>query len=267
MSDPGEIEREAERMERRYEEERLMLERRSEEFEVIEAVFDGFTLAGVYKLIRKGIIDSIHGVVKAGKEGRIYWGVGPEGEELAIKIYYTATAEFRRGMMKYIDGDPRFRRVRRDPRSIIYTWTQKEFKNLKLAEGAGVNVPKPIAFYRNILVMGFIGRDGVPAPLLREIDPVDPEAFYRQLLREVRLLYLRAGLVHGDLSEYNIMVWEDAPIIFDISQAVLRAHPMSDALLQRDLVNVNAYFEKLGVEVVDAEKAELWVKGGAEDLY
>mgnify|MGYP001035980991 CR=1 FL=1 len=267
MSDREHIERGADAIERRYEEESLMLEKRSEEFKVIEEVFDRPTLEGVYKLMRRGTIDRIHGAIKAGKEGRIYWGEGPEGAELAIKIYYTATADFRRGMLKYIHGDPRFKRVRRDPRSIIYTWTQKEFKNLQRAEEAGVNAPRPIAFYRNILVMSFIGSDGLPAPLLREIELVDPEAFYRLLLREMRLLYTGAGLVHGDLSEYNIMVWEDAPVIFDVSQAVLKVHPLSDALIRRDIGNVNAYFRRLRVEVADAERMERWVRGGAEDIY
>ena len=266
MSDRRQIDKEADRIERRYEEESLMLEKRSEKFKVVDEVFDRLTREGVDKLIRRKVIERIHGVIKAGKEAHIYWGETPDGAELAIKIYYTATAEFRRGMMKYIDGDPRFRRVRKDLRSIIYTWTRKEFKNLKLAEKAGVNAPRSIAFYRNILVMSFIGRDGIPASLLREVDPVDPEAFYKGLLREMRLLYTRAGLVHGDLSEYNIMVWEEEPVIFDISQAVLKAHPMSDALIRRDIDNVNAYFNKLGVEVIDAEKMERWVKGGAEDL-
>jgi RIO kinase 1 len=266
VSENGRFEENADDIVRRYEEESLMLEKRQEDFKVIEEVFDRLTLEGVYKLMRKRIIDTIHGVVKAGKEARVYWGQSPEGLELAIKIYYTATAEFRKGMLKYIEGDPRFRRVRKHPRSIIYTWTQKEFKNLKLAEKAGVNSPRPSAFHRNILVMSFIGKDGVPAPLLREIDPADPEAFYRQLLLEMRLLYTRVQLVHGDLSEYNIMVWEDAPVIFDISQAVLIAHPMSDMLIQRDIENVNSYFRRLSVEVIDNDTVEEWVKGGTEDL-
>jgi RIO kinase 1 len=266
VSDSGRFDKNADEIARRYEEESLMLKKRSEEFKVIEEVFDRLTLEGIYKLMHRRIIDTIHGVVKAGKEARIYWGQNPEAEELAIKIYYTSTAEFRKGMLKYIEGDPRFRRVRRDPRGIIYTWTQKEFKNLKLAEEAGVDCPKPMAFYRNILVMSFIGSDGVPAPLLREVAPTDPETFYRQLLHQMRRLYTRVQLVHGDLSEYNIMVWGDSPVIFDISQAVLIAHPMSDMLIQRDIKNVNFYFRRLGVEVIDNDTVEDWVKGGAENL-
>jgi len=178
LSDRERIEKKAETEERRYEEEALMLQKRQEEFKVIEEVFDRPTLQGVYKLIRQNVINQIHGVIKAGKEARIYWGQDPEGRELAIKIYYTTTSEFRKGMMQYIQGDPRFKRVKKSPRGIIYTWTQKEYKNLQLAEKASVNSPRPIAFNRNILVMTFIGEDGVPAPLLREVDPQDPHDFY-----------------------------------------------------------------------------------------
>ena len=266
MSSRERFEREAEAVQRRYEEEALMLDKNQEEFKVIEEVFDRLTLEGVYKLIHKKIIDHIHGVIKAGKEARIYWAQDPDGKELAIKIYYTSTADFRRGMMKYIEGDSRFKRVGRSPRSIIYSWTQKEYKNLQLAEEAGVNAPRPIAFNRNILVMTFIGEDGVPAPLLREVDLTYPNDFYKKLLNETRLLYTKANLVHGDLSEYNIMVWEDAPVIFDVSQALLKTHPLSDSLMQRDLANVNMYFSRLGVEVFDASDVEQWVKGGAENL-
>lgn len=267
MSGRDRVEREAEAAERRYEEESLMLDKRQEEFKVIEEVFDRPTLEGVYKLIHQKVIDEIHGVIKAGKEARIYWGKDPEDRELAIKIYYTSTADFRKGMMQYIQGDPRFKRVRRSSvRNVIYTWTQKEYKNLQLAEEAGVNAPRPIAFNRNILVMTFIGHDGVPAPLLREVELSDPDEFYSELIREVRLLYTGAGLVHGDLSEYNIMVWQEAPIIFDVSQALLTNHPLSESLIQRDIANVNYYFGRLGVDTFEDGKLEMWVKGESEDL-
>jgi RIO kinase 1 len=266
LSDRELIDRKAEAAERRYEEESLMLRKRQEEFKVIEEVFDRLTLEGVYKLIHRKVIDRIEGVIKAGKEARIYWGKDPEGAELAIKIYYTVTAEFRKGMLQYIHGDPRFKRVRKTPRGLVYTWTQKEFKNLQLAEGAGVNAPRPIAFERNILVMTFIGEDGLPAPLLRELEPEDPESFYESLLNEVRLLYTKAGLVHGDLSEYNVMVWDKAPVIFDVSQAMLISHPIGGTLLQRDISNINSYFRRLRVDVHDAERLEAWIKGESEDL-
>ena len=266
VSDRERMEKKAEAAERRAEERNRMLTKRQEDYKVIEEVFDRLTVEGIDKLMRRGTIKDLEGVIKAGKEARVYWGIGPEGEELAIKIYYTTTADFRKGMLKYIEGDRRFKRVRRTPRGIVYTWTQKEFKNLQLADKAGVNSPKPIAFNRNILVMSFIGEDGVPAPLLREIDPEDPSAFYIKILEEMRRLYTKAGVVHGDLSEYNIMVWEEVPVIFDVSQALLLEHPLAAPLLKRDISNINTYFNRLGVDVIDSEEVETCVKGESEDL-
>jgi RIO kinase 1 len=266
VSNRERIEKAAEAVERRYEERDRMLDKRQEDFKVIEEVFDRPTREGVYKLIRQGIILDIEGVIKSGKEARIYWGSGSEEQEIAIKIYYTSTADFRRGMLKYIEGDRRFKKVKRSPKGIVYAWTQKEFNNLQLAEEAGVNSPRPIAFNRNILVMTFIGENGFPAPLLKEIDPLDPEEFYLELLNEIRLLYTKVDLVHGDLSEYNIMMWEGRPVIFDISQALLKEHPLAEPLLKRDIANINTYFTRLGVEVVNTDKIEMWVKGESKEL-
>jgi RIO kinase 1 len=110
--------------------------------------------------------------------------------------------------------------------------------------------------------MTFIGADGVPAPLLRELPLDDSEDFYDKLTDEMRALYQKAGLVHGDLSEYNIMVWEKKPVIFDLSQAMLTIHPLAPSLLQHDVETINAYFAKLGVEVYDNKELEEWVKSG-----
>jgi RIO kinase 1 len=257
----------SDRMERRYEEDALFKEKNREEFRVIEEVFDRLTLQGVYRLFNKGVIDRLHGVVKAGKEARVYYATHPDGRELAVKIYYTHTAEFRKGMMDYIRGDPRFKRVRKDTRSIVYTWNQKEFSNLQLCQEAGVNAPRPIDYTRNILVMTFIGENGVPAPLLREVASEDLPGFYAQVLEEMRLLWRKAGLAHGDLSEYNIMVYKEKPVVFDVSQSMLTIHPMAISLVERDIGNINYCFRRLGVETRDPEELREWITGGTEDLY
>ncbi|MEM3783927.1 MAG: serine protein kinase RIO, partial [Candidatus Bathyarchaeia archaeon] len=90
--------------EKEYETEQLMKEKRSEEYEVLEEVFDRSTLMVIYDFLNKGVINEIYGVVKAGKESRVYWGKDAEGKELAIKIYLTVSAEFRKGILKYIEG-------------------------------------------------------------------------------------------------------------------------------------------------------------------
>ncbi len=80
----------------------------------VEEVFDKATLMVIYSLLNSGVLDEIHGVVSAGKEARVYWGKTKEGKELAVKVYLTASAEFKKGMLKYIEGDYRFKSVKRE---------------------------------------------------------------------------------------------------------------------------------------------------------
>jgi RIO kinase 1 len=81
------------------------------------------------------------------------------------------------------------------------------------------------------------------------------------LLVGLERLYRKAEIVHGDLSEYNIMMWKGKPVIFDMSQSVPTSHPMADFLLRRDLANLNRFFSRLGVNVVPVEEAFKQVVG------
>jgi len=233
---------------------RVLIKDFSSERAVMEEVFDRSTLMTIYDFLNKRTIDEIYGVVKAGKEARIYWGRDPDGKELAIKIYLTTSAEFKKGMLPYIEGDPRFAHVRRDTRSLVYAWAQKEFKNLQRAHEVGVRVPRPIAVDNNVLIMEFIGKNGVSAPLMKEAPPRNPKRVYRRLLTYLRKLYRKARLVHGDLSEYNVMIWNDQPVLFDVSQGVPLEHPMADQLLRRDLENLYRYFKKVGIDLLSVEE-------------
>lgn len=251
--------------ERRQDFERRMRKKRSEEMQVIEEVFDKPTLMTIYTFLNRGYLQSISGVVKSGKESRIYWGKDPKGRDIAVKIYLTTSAEFQQGMQKYIEGDSRFKRVDRTTRSLIYLWARKEFANLKLAQDAGVKVPEGIAVEKNVLLMEFVGMNGMSAPLLREMPLKDPERMFHRIIENVTRLYRKAGLVHGDLSEYNIMVWENAPVIFDLGQSVRLDHPMAGAFLRRDLLNIANYFSRIGVNVPDIEDLyKQMVSEGAE---
>jgi RIO kinase 1 len=241
---------------------KVLLKDFSSERAVMEEVFDRATLMIIYAFLNKRVIDEIRGVVKAGKEARIYWGKDPDEKELAIKIYLTTSSGFKKGMLPYIEGDPRFAHVRHDTRSLIYAWAQKEFKNLQRAYDVRVKVPKPIAVEKNVLIMEFIGKDGVSAPLMKDAPLPDSKQVYKQLLTYLRKLYRKGELVHADLSEYNIMIWKSKPVIFDLSQAVSIEHPMANQFLQRDLENLNRYFRKLGVDVLPLEEMQKRVIGG-----
>jgi RIO kinase 1 len=239
--------------EKAFETEQLMKEKRSEELEALEEVFDRSTLMVIYDFLNAGVIGDIFGAVSAGKESRVYWAKSSDGRELAVKIFLTVSAEFRKGMLRYIEGDPRFKSIKHDTRSLIFTWARKEYRNLEQATWAKVRVPKPVAVKSNVLIMEFIGKDGKSAPSLKEQTPANPERVYGRILVLLQRLYVKAKLVHGDLSEYNIMIWKGHPVLFDVSQAVSVEHPMSDFLLLRDLTNLNRFFSRLGTDVLPVE--------------
>jgi len=216
-------------------------------------------------LVRRGVLYELKGVVSAGKEARVYWGVSPKGDDLAVKIYLTATAEFRKGMLKYIIGDPRFDSyIPRSTRKLMILWARKEFKNYKLLYNAGVSVPEPITQHDNILVLQFIGENGVRAPLLKEVslDSKEYEELFWAVLNDVRKAYRGARLVHGDLSEYNIMIWRDKHYIIDVSQAVKISHPHAMELLIRDLRNIKRFFsDEVGIDTPDVREMFRFVTG------
>jgi len=244
-----------------YEVKRLMREKRSEEMESLEEVFDRSTLMIVYRLLNRGYIKNINGVVRSGKEARIYWGTGRSHKVVAIKIFLTTSHEFKRGRMMYIQGDQRFENIRKDTRSLVNLWALKEFRNLQQAQAAKVKVPFPLKVDGNVLLMEFIGKNGTPAPLLRESPLNHPGRVYDRIVESVKRLYQKAELVHGDLSEYNIMMVDSTPVFFDFAQAVPPGHPMARQFLERDLIRTNEYFAKIGVTVVPLERLVAWVTG------
>ena len=255
------MERKLRRRVARYEVQELMKEKRSEEMESLEEVFDRSTLMIVYKMLNRGYLRTIHGVLRSGKEARIYWGLGQGKRLLAIKIFLTTSREFNRGRLAYIQGDERFKSVRRDTKSLVNLWALKEYKNLQQANAAGVRVPTPVKVMGNVLLMEFIGDRKGPAPLLRETPLDHPAKVYDKVAESVRRLYQKGHLVHGDLSEYNIMMDGLNPVLIDFAQAVTVEHQMASIFLERDLVQLNQYFEKIGVIVAPLQRLRKWVTG------
>ncbi len=230
-------------------------------FETVEEVFDRRTIMTIIELQRRKHLKVLKGVISAGKEARVYWGKAPSGEDVAVKIYLTATAEFKKSIWKYIRGDPRFEGIRKLPtRKLMELWARKEFGNLKRMYEAGVRVPKPHICLGNVLIMEFIGRDGKRAPLLKEYHEAglltESEAKYilSKIIDYIGLMYRKAKLVHGDLSEYNVMIYDGEPVIIDVSQAVRLDHPHAHEFLMRDIRNIIRFFsEEVGIDTPDEE--------------
>ncbi len=226
--------------------------------EVFADVFDTATLMALYELAKKGYIDAMGGSVSTGKEANIFHAISKKNDtlEIAVKIYMISTANFN-AMKEYILGDPRFTGIKQSRKDIILAWARKEFKNLKRADEAGVRVPKPYIAKRNILLMEFIGKDGIPMPQLKDVKLTEKEAqnIFNQIVKYMRLLYSRAGLIHADLSEYNILVDMNdmSPVIIDMGQSVMIDHFNAETFLRRDVDNIARFFKKLKIPV-DEEK-------------
>jgi RIO kinase 1 len=242
------------RREERYDRERRVRLKIGEDLETLEEVFDGRTLLTVMHMLNTGRLRELQGAMKSGKESRIYHGIDPKGKDVAVKIYLTSSAIFKHGRLKYIRGDPRFKDVPHDTRSLIDQWASKEYKNLDLARDVDLAVPEPIHVEKNVLLMEFIGKDGVPAPHLRDVPLQAAKSWYDKILEMLKTLYDKAKLVHGDVSEYNILVPDGYPVLIDFAQAVTTEHPEATEFLKRDIENLNNYFKGLNVRTRTFER-------------
>lgn len=223
------------------------------EFKIERKVFDDKTLFAIYKLMLKGFIKTVESIVREGKESVVLSAKDPKGNWLALKIYRIEYCDFKT-MWKYLAGDPRFSGLKKNRRTVVYNWCKREFKNLRIAHDAGVSCPKPITFNENVLIIEFIGKKGILAPMLVDLrfSQKDAQLIYETILREIKKI-VKVGLIHTDFSAYNILFF-DRPVIIDFSQAVPLKHTMAKEFLRRDIRNINSYFQKLGIKVEDEEE-------------
>ena len=241
------------------ERESRLLVKRSEDYQVFDNVFDVPTLMTINQMIDDGIIKHVRGSLAAGKESKVYLAVAPDESLRILKIYLTVSAEFKK-RMQYIAGDPRFSDIKKGSRNLMTLWAKKEFKNMQAASAAGVRIPAPIAVQKNVLVMEFVGdSEGNSVPTLVESEVTDDD--YLQLLEQVSLLYQKAQLVHADLSEYNLFKTDKGIMLFDFGSAVHIQHPNSKQFLVRDVTNVNRFFAKCGIDVMNTAQALEMIKG------
>jgi len=239
-----EADRIARRQDRAFNEFRERLEN-TEQFKVEASVFDDATFAAVYKLVQDGHVDAFGGPISTGKEANVYEALGDD-REVAVKVYRINASNFRQ-MREYLEGDPRFEGIGSDKKGVVLAWTRKEFANLDRARRAGVRVPEPIAVERNVLVMELVGHAADRARRLAEVEIENPETAYGVVEEYMRRLH-RTGLVHGDLSEYNMIIHEGELVIIDLGQAVTVHHPNAREFLERDCRNVASFFARQGVE-------------------
>jgi RIO kinase 1 len=189
-------------------------------------------------------------MLEEGKEAVVLSGLRKEKEWVIIKVYRVEACDFKK-MWKYLVEDPRFKGVNKRTHTVVKIWCQREFKNMMIAYDAGVNCPKPIAFKDNVLIMSFIGDNGILARKLIDVRPDNPKELYKMVLENLEKL-ANVGLIHGDLSAYNILLWEE-PYFIDFSHGTTLKNQNALELLKRDIKNINSYFSKLDIAVKDPE--------------
>lgn len=225
-----------------------------EQKKVDQGIFDTQTMIYLSKFFNKGVVSRLGFIIARGKEADLYLAEGGasdiigKSEVVVLKFFRIEASAFYK-MSKYIIGDPRFsRQMGKSRKFIINTWCKKEFGNLELASMAGARAPRPYMFNGNILAMEFIGENGKPAPQLKDVSLAEPRRMLDAILGDMKKLY-GAKLVHGDVSEYNILVKEGTPYMIDFGQAVVTRHPLAADFLKRDVKNILDYFSKrYGIE-------------------
>lgn len=225
-----------------------------EKFKTYQDVFDNFTNRTLFKLSSRGYFDDPEKLspVSIGKESNVFWA-GRKGRKVIVKIYRLEVCDFNR-MYDYIKYDPRYTGLKKQRRKTIFSWVQREYRNLLKAREAGVRVPTPMAFLNNVLIEEFIGDDN-PAPMLKDSIPENLKQFFNNATAQMGKLYRKAGLIHADLSHFNILNHNEKPVLIDLSTCTPIENPIADEYLERDIRNLCNFFKKYGFDT-DKEKVK-----------
>jgi RIO kinase 1 len=225
---------------------------------------------GLQPLVDDGMVDTVVRKLKSGKEASVYI-VSCGGEIRCAKVYKEAEHRSFRQLARYQEG--RKTRNSRDARALgkrgshgrrvqEAEWKNAEVDALYRLAGAGVRVPAPYLVHEGVLLMELVcGANGHPAPRLNEVAFTADQAreWHGFMMRQI-VRMLCAGLIHGDLSEFNVLLDANGPVIIDLPQAVDAAgNNNSFAMLERDVNNMREVFGRAAAELLETEYArEIW---------
>ena len=220
--------------------------------------YAGYDCLAINTLVKAGVIESFGQTLGVGKEADVYDALSPDGKRIAVKLHRLGRISFRQTRRK--------RGYAREHSTWLFQShlaAEKEFQAMQLVYKNGVSVPEPISQNRHVIAMGMI--EGAELSKYKEI--LKPEKILKEILRNVRKAYLKAHVIHADLSEYNIILKPDGHIlIIDWPQYVMTNHANAEDLLERDLKNILTFFNrKFTVKVVVKEACD-YVIGKARSL-
>jgi len=220
-------------------------------------------------LLHANLIDEVVGQLQSGKEAEVFV-VLSEGEYRCAKVYKEANNRTFKQKTQYTEGrkvrgsrqaramekNSRYGRQERESE-----WQNKEVEALGLLAAVGVLVPKTHAYYEGVLLLEMVvAEDGSPAPRLNDVVITREQAleYHQTLVRQV-VKMLCAGLIHGDLSEFNVLQSHTGLVIIDFPQVVQATANNAFSILERDLKQVTAFCGRFAPEVMTTEYArEMW---------
>ncbi|MCJ7423681.1 AarF/UbiB family protein [Candidatus Bathyarchaeota archaeon] len=215
--------------------------------------YAGYDCLALNALVKAGVLEAFGKSLGVGKEADVFDALSPGGERVAVKFQRLGRISFRQTQRK--------RGYTKEHASWIFQSrlaAEKEYQALELVYPLGVAVPKPISQNRHVIVMGMI--EGAELAESKKI--LRPERVLKEILLNVRRAYLKAGVVHADLSEYNVILKPDKHIlIIDWPQYVKKEHQNAELFLTRDVKNVVRYFSRKHMLNIKADEALEYVIG------
>ncbi|KAE9549916.1 hypothetical protein FO519_006881 [Halicephalobus sp. NKZ332] len=217
-----------------------------------ENSMDSQTRLILFKWINSAEIDKVDEVIATGKESAVLHASKGQGtleeKHFAVKVYKMSLDAFK-NRAEYVKDDFRFR----NPRRVMKIWAEKEYLNLQRLNRAQLPCPRPIMLKKHVLLMSMIGNIEA-APRLKNVIWTDQET-KKLAFEQVRDIMIRmfnqCKLVHGDLSEFNLLYHEGEVFVIDVAQAVDASHPRSLVFLVRDIENVLSFFHRINTEEED----------------
>jgi len=220
--------------------------------------YAGYDCLAINAFVKANVISSFGQSLGVGKEADVFDALNTEGKRIAVKFHRLGRISFRQTR--------RTRGYTREHSSWLFQShiaADKEFKAMKLAYENGVSVPEPISQNRHVVAMGMI--EG--AQLSKYKDIGKPQKVLKEILLNLKKAYVKAHLIHADISEYNILLNPDGHVlIIDWPQAVKTDHANAAELLERDLNNVLIYFSRKFNIKLAVKEAYKYVVGEAKRL-
>lgn len=198
--------------------------------------YAGYDCLAIHTLVKANLLEAFGKPLGVGKEADVYDGLSPKGERIAVKFHRLGRISFRQTARKRGYAREHVNWLLQSKLA-----AEREFQALKLVFPMGVAVPEPIGQNRHAVVMGMI--EGAELADLKEIP--NPKRILKEILANIKKAYLKAKVIHADLSEYNIIIKPDMHIlIIDWPQYIMSEHPNAKQLLMRDVRNVLQFFER-----------------------